>query len=145
MKEVKPMKNSFVKILALMLCCICLFSCVSVAFADTYTTTIKFTDGRSVYGPSTAGYYHKKGNNNQSWSAQYVSGWNAITGIYLYDREYGDCATHTEDLTRGAAPSTGLQYLGTACCQSSHHYKVVAKRDISNFSGAYDFVYTWTM
>ncbi len=139
------MKNLLMRAFALVLCCVCLVSCVNVASAETYTTTIHFTEGRQYYGPSTAGYYHRKNNNKESWSAQYTSGWNAKTTVYLFDQQYGERCTHPETLTRGEAPKTGLQYLGTACCQSSHYYKIVAGRDISNFSGAYDFTYIWTI
>ncbi len=139
------MKNLLMRAFALVLCCACLVSCVSVASAETYETTIHFKEGRDYYGPSTAGYYHRKNNDNEKWSAQYTSGWNATTKVYLYDQQYGDRATHIVPLTRGEAPKTDLQYLGTACCQSSHYYKIVAGRDISQFSGAYDFKYIWTI
>lgn len=139
------MKNHLVKMVAFALCCVCLLSCLSVASAGTYTSKISFTEGRAVYGPSTSGYYHKKNNDNTNWSAQYDSGWNATTGVYLYDQQYGDRATHIETLVREAAPSTGLVYLSSSCCKSSHYYKIVAKRDISQYSGPYDFIYTWTI
>ena len=68
----------------------------------------------------------------------------SIIRLAMYDQQYGDRATHIEPVTRGQ--NTGeCVYLGTACCQSSHKYKIVAKRDISQYSGAYTFVYEWTM
>lgn len=139
------MKSAISKVVALVLCCVCLVSCVCVAYAGTYESVVKFTEGRAVYGPSTSGYYHRKNNSNTNWSVSYDSGWNATTSAYLYDKQYGDRATHIKSLIREDAPSTGLLYLNSSCCKSSHDYKIVAKRDISQYSGPYDFVYTWTI
>ena len=136
------MKNNMIKVLAFALCAVLLLSYQCVVFADSYTTTINFTAGKAAYGPAT---YHKKNNTKTNWSAQYVSGWNATTCVYLYDRQYAGRATHIESLTREAATTTGLVYLNSSCCQSSHSYKIVAKRDISEFSGEYEFVYNWAI
>ena len=107
------------------------------------TAAIEFPAGKDAYGPGGSNY-HKKGNTSTNWNATYQQGWNATTSVYLYDQQYGDRATHIEPVTRGQ--NTGeCVYLGTACCQSSHKYKIVAKRDISQYSGAYTFVYEWTM
>ncbi len=139
------MKNLLMRAFALVLCCVCLVSCVNVASAETYETTVNFVAGDDYYGPSTAGYYHRKNNNNESWSVQYTKGWHAETTVYLYDKQYRERATHIVTVTRDAAPKTGLQYLEPACCQSSHYYKIVAGRDISKFSGAYAYKYIWTI
>ncbi len=136
------MKKNMVKVLAFVLCAVLLLSYQCTVFADSYTTEISFTAGKAAYGPAV---YHKKNNTNTNWSAKYVSGWNATTSVYLYDRQYGDRATHIVSLTREAEAKTGLVYLNSQCCQSSHTYKIVAKRDISEFSGAYVFVYDWTI
>ena len=131
-------------VVALSLCVVCLCATTGSALArTTYTTTIDFTAGKDAYGPGGSNY-HKKGNTSTNWNATYQQGWNATTSVYLYDQQYGDRATHIEPVTRGQ--NTGeCVYLGTACCQSSHKYKIVAKRDISQYSGAYTFVYEWTM
>ncbi len=136
------MKNTMIRGLSFTLCVVLLLSYQCSVFADSYTTTISFTAGKAAYGPAT---YHKKNNTKTNWSVQYVSGWNATTSVYLYDRQYGDRATHIVSLTREAEETTGLVYLNSKCCQSSHTYKIVAKRDISEFSGAYDFIYNWTI
>ncbi len=139
------MKNLLMRAIALVLCCACLVSCVSVASAETYQTIIHFEYGREVYGPSTAGYYHRKNNNNQTWSVQYTEGSHYITSVYLYDQQYGDRATHIEELYVWDFPSTGLNYLGPSCCKSSHKYKIVAIRDISEYPEASDYEYFWTI
>lgn len=136
------MNTRFVKVIALVLCCVSLMSCIGTAFAATHTVSFTIPNGKSAYGPAT---YYKKGNNLTNWKASYNSGWNNHCGAYLYDKDYngGKQVTHVEDLTRGAAMKTGLVVLYSGACNSSHRHKIVAKRDISQYSGAYTFSFTW--
>lgn len=137
------MKRFFAVLLAAMLIC----GIAGSALADDkhpepFESVIKFKEKQDTYGPSTSGYYHKKNNNGYDWSATYVSGWNNMTSVYLYDQQYGDRATHIIDVDRGT--TTGAQvFLNSKCCVSSHYYKIVAKRDISKYSDPYNFVYNW--
>ena len=136
------MNTRFVKVIALVLCCVSLMACIGSAFADTHEIKFEFPSGKSAYGPAK---YFQKGNTKTNWKASYDKGWNAHCGVYLYDKDYngGKQVTHVEDIQRESGYKTGLVVLYSAACNSSHRHKMVAKRDISQYSGKYDFTFHW--
>lgn len=113
---------------------------IVVTAANNPPISINFVEGKAVYDPSA--YYFKKNTTKQTWDCVYTFGWNATTQAYLYNRDIGAQVTKRETLVRGT-PRTGMVNINASGWLPSHYIKLVAVRDISQYSGPYRFDYTW--